>query len=141
MKNAYEIADQLRTRIQEAQAATAHLRDYKPDYIDVRVVASPGEPDIYHETGCTAVEMLALIDKATADRLTLQEPAEIARHEHNELIIEALRRQIADCHKLLDALRVDKNSQEGLPFSLQHRIGMLNDQRNQKLRNAGGRRL
>ncbi len=41
--------------------------------------------------------------------------------------------QLADSHAILDALAIDKTSRDGAPFSLQHRIGILNDASNQEL--------
>lgn len=68
----YCTATKLRATIADALAATKHLKGYKPEYIDVRIVAAPGEPDIFHDTACSIVELMDLIDKATADALVLK---------------------------------------------------------------------
>jgi len=72
----YATAAKLRACIEAANAATQRLGDYKPEWIDVRIVCAPGEPDLFHETGCNAVELLDLINKATADALVLKSGGE-----------------------------------------------------------------
>jgi hypothetical protein len=60
--SAQSTAEKLRARITEAMHATAHLRDYKTEYIDVRIVCAPGDPDIYHKTACSGKDLMALLD-------------------------------------------------------------------------------
>lgn len=52
--------------IEAAKKATAHLRDYRTEYIEVRIVCAPGEPDIFHKCACNAAELLALLNVQAA---------------------------------------------------------------------------